>query len=90
VLRQGRDMAWVDEGDQVVVLHLPTGTYRGLPGTARLVWLLLLETGSVEETIATLQTGFEVPVEVLEADVRATVEQWLRDEWVEDDGEEPA
>lgn len=71
MLLQGRDMAWVDDGDQVVVLHLPTGTYRSLPGTARLIWLLVLETGSVEETIATLRVGFRAPDGALEADVHA-------------------
>lgn len=87
MLRQGPDMAWVDDGEQVIVLHLPTGAYRGLPGTARSTWLSLLETGSVQATVASLREEFDAPEGVLEGDVEALVAQWVVDRWVEDDAD---
>ena len=90
MLRQGSDMAWAEEDEQVIVLHLPTGTYGGLVGTGRRLWLLLLETGDFDETIELLRDEFHAPEGALEADVRRIVDEWVRDGWVEHaDGPHP-
>lgn len=84
MLRQGSEMAWVDEDEQVTLLHLPTGTYSGLADHGRRLWLVLLETGDLAETIDVLRAEYAAPAGALEADVQRTVAQWLADGWVEE------
>jgi PqqD family protein of HPr-rel-A system len=59
--------------DEVVVLHLPTGTYHGLNGVGAHLWARLAEPRRVADLVASVADACDVDPAVCESDVRAFV-----------------
>jgi hypothetical protein len=70
-VRLSADVAFRTFGDETVLLNLTTGTYHGLNPTAGRMLELLIETGDEGETARRVAAEYEIPVEVVEADLAA-------------------
>jgi hypothetical protein len=67
------DVVWREAGDELVVLELTTTTYLTLNGTAKQLWLGLLDGATVEELIGTLSGQYGISAEQARADTESFV-----------------
>ena len=68
--------------DEVIVIHLKTGTYYSLRSTGAAVWGLLEAGASVEESAGAMQARYEGDPELIAGSVVALVEQLVKEELV--------
>ena len=71
----GEEAIWRELDDEVVILNVETGVYFGLNGSGRQFWLELVEHGSVERALASLQEKFDVEPNELRRDFEGIVRQ---------------
>jgi len=67
------DVVWREAGDELVVLELTTTTYLTLNGTAKQLWLGLLDGATVDELVGTLSGRFGISAEQARADTESFV-----------------
>ncbi len=84
VYRRPSYVAHVLDGDQQVLLHLPSARRVVLTPTATRTWQLLLEHGDLEQVLDVLVVEYDADVEVIEADVRQLVEQLVEQDLLEE------
>jgi len=73
---KAENVAWRKLNDsEGVVLHLESGQYFSLNETATAIWELLQTPRSVEAVVAAIAEGCDGSAEVIEADVRETVQE---------------
>jgi Coenzyme PQQ synthesis protein D (PqqD) len=71
----GQEAIWRELDDEVVILNVETGVYFGLNGSGRQFWLELVEHGSMERALASLQEKFDVEPNQLRQDFEGIVRQ---------------
>ena len=69
------DVAFRELDGASVLLDLASGTYFGLNQVGTRLWALLAQDGSLDHATDALLREFEVPADVLRADVDALVKQ---------------
>jgi hypothetical protein len=67
-------VGFCEDGDHVVLMDLRSGLQHVLSASAAEVWWLVLETGTLDEAVATLEESFPG-----EASVRDEAEAFVRD-----------
>ena len=72
--RHPRHVGFCEDGDHLVLMDLSNGFQHVLSESAAQVWWLVLETGTLEEAVATLEESFPG-----EASVRDEAEAFVRD-----------
>ena len=70
--RRPDHVGFCEDGEHVVLIHLRTGFQHVLSETAAEVWWLVVETGTVEQAVATLEEAFP-EAESLRAETAAFV-----------------
>ncbi len=68
-------VVWQDVGGDVVILNLETGLYFGLDGSGGQIWRELVEHGSMEKTLESLQRDFDVEPDELRHDLDKLLDQ---------------
>lgn len=71
------DLMMADLEGEAVLLDIESGRYFGLNEVGTHIWTLLDEPRRVEEIVAALQGVYAVPVESLQEDVMAFIEQMI-------------
>ncbi|MGD0076632.1 MAG: PqqD family protein [Candidatus Binataceae bacterium] len=69
------DVVWQRLNDEVVILHVASGTYFGLDGVGGRVWCLIAEHGSPQKIVEILKTEYDAPEEQVRQDVDALIQQ---------------
>ena len=68
--------------DEVIVIHLKTGTYYSLRKSGAAVWQLLESGATVEESAAAIQARYDGDPELIARSVAELVEQLVKEELV--------
>jgi hypothetical protein len=71
------DVVFRDLQGEAVILHLGTGTYFGLDEVGTRAWQLLAEHNTLAQVCGRLAEEFDAPVDRIERDVTALVDQLL-------------
>ncbi|HTY56225.1 MAG TPA: PqqD family protein [Candidatus Binataceae bacterium] len=82
------DVVWQRLSDEVVILHVASGTYFGLDGVGSRVWCLIAEHGSRDKIVEILMTEYDAPEEQIRQDVDELIQQLVDKRLVRVNGEE--
>lgn len=74
LLARSADAMTSQVGDETVILHVGSGTYFGLDPVGTRIWTLIETPQSVESLTKLLLSEFDVPANILEADIRTFLE----------------
>jgi len=69
------DVVWQRLSDEVVILHVASGTYFGLDGVGSRVWCLIAEHGSREKIVEILMNEYDAPEDQIREDVDGLIQQ---------------
>ena len=78
VIRRGSDHVETRVGDQTMMMSIAQGKYYALEATAQRIWELIEQPRSIGEITDRLASEFEVERERCAAEVRAFVDQLIR------------
>ena len=74
VLSRSPEATYSQVGDETVILHFGSGTYFGLDPVGTRIWTLLEDPQSLASLHSALSQEFDVPTEVLAADIQTFLE----------------
>jgi hypothetical protein len=69
--------------DETILLHLDTGEYYGLGGTATRIWQLIVEDGDLDRIEAAIIEEFDADREILSNELRSVIAELVAKQLIE-------